>query len=182
MEETDCEINENKINFFPISKTLTCIDCPYIPSIKLNTNQYSINVECQNHINISPENNKILGHFHNKILLEDYLSNLRNNFSTNKKQCSFCNNKININNINYCNFCKVFLCNKCLNGKHTEEKRDHPTIKLDLININCNIHNKPNKFYCKNCFKNICIYCLNNNKLHKKHEIINLDDILIDEN
>lgn len=182
MEETDSEINENKINFFPISKTLACLDCPYIPSIKINSIQYSINVECQNHINISPKTNKILGHFHNKMLLEDYLEYLRNNFSNNRKMCFFCNNKINIDNIYYCNFCKSFLCYKCLNSKHIEEKRDHPTVKLDLININCNIHNKPNKFFCKNCFKDICVYCLNNNKLHNKHEIINLEDILIDKN
>ena len=99
MEETSSKINENKINFFPISEMITCRDCPYIPSRKINTNQHSINVECQNNIKINQENNTISGHFHNKILLKDYLLNLEKNFENNKKKCSLCNNKINIENI-----------------------------------------------------------------------------------
>ena len=181
IEETINEINENKINLFPESEMLTCIDCPYIPSIKINTNQHSINVECQNDIKIISENNNISGHFHKKILLEDYLSKLKNNYENNKKNCSLCNKYINTNNIYYCSFCKAFICLKCHNNIHIKTK-DHPILKLDLININCNIHNKINKYYCKNCFKNICEYCLKLSKLHKNHEIINLNDILINDN
>ena len=181
MEETPLEINENKINLFPESQTLTCADCPYIPSIKINTNQHSINVECQNNLKITSEPNNISGHFHNKILLEDYLLKLRNNVENNKKSCSICKKKIIIDNIYYCPSCKDFLCVKCLNDKHLKEKNDHPTLKFDLININCCIHNKINKYYCNNCFKHLCQSCIDNNKLHKKHEIIKLDDILIND-
>ena len=174
-------INENKINFYQITEMLTCMDCPYIPSIKINTNQHSINVECQNDIKVYPENNIISGHFHNKILLKDYLSKLEDNYKNNKKKCSLCNNNINIDNIYYCSFCRTFLCNKCLNNIHIIEKNDHPSIKLNTINTNCCVHNKIYKYYCKNCFRNICEDCLNRNNLHKKHEIIDFDDILIDE-
>ena len=180
MEETPLKINENKINIFPSSQTLTCIDCPYIPSIKINTNQHSINIECQNNIKIKSESNDISGHIHNKILLEDYLLTLKNNVENNKKYCYICKNKIKIEKIYYCSFCKDFLCSQCLNDEHLK-KNDHPTLKFDLINIYCCIHNKINKFYCKDCFKNICLSCINNNKIHKNHEIINLNDILVDE-
>lgn len=179
MEETPSEINDNQI-LFSTSEILTCIDCPYIPSLKINTNQHSINVECQNNIKILSQDMKISGHFHNKILLEDYLSKIRNNFENNKKVCSLCQNIINIKNIYYCSFCKAFLCIKCLNDKHLKEKNDHPTLKLDLININCCIHKQIYKYYCRNCFKNICELCLKN-KMHKNHELINLEDIKIDD-
>ena len=180
MEETNSEINENKININSDSEMLTCLDCPYIPSIKINTNQHAINVECQNNIKIST-NNDISGHFHHKILLNDYLTNIKNNFENNKKKCSFCNHLIKIDNIYYCSFCKAFICSECINNMHLEQKRDHPALKLELINTCCCIHNKINKFYCKNCFKNICDFCLKYNKFHNNHEIINLDDILVDE-
>ena len=74
------QINENRINISPSSEILTCMDCPYIPSIKLNTNQHSINVECQNKIKISSEGDAVSGHFHNKILLNDYLKKIRKNY------------------------------------------------------------------------------------------------------
>ena len=181
MEETS-EINENEINLNPSTYTLSCIACPYIPSIQINTNQYSINVECENNIKISSENNNISGHFHDKILLEDYLLKIRANIENNKKMCSLCKNNIDIENIYYCSFCKAFICEKCLNNKHIKEKNDHPSLKFNLINVCCCIHKKLNKFYCKNCFRNICEDCLNNNKLHKDHDIVNLNDILIDDN
>ena len=180
MEETSSEINENKININSDSEMLTCLDCPYIPSIKININQHSINVECQNNIKISA-NNDISGHFHHKILLNDYLTNIKNNFGNNKKKCSFCNNIIKIDNIYYCSFCKDFICSECINNMHLDQKRDHPALKLDLINTYCCIHNKMNKFYCKNCFKNICDFCLKYNNIHNSHEIIKFDDILVDD-
>ena len=71
MEKTFLETNENKINDFISDENLTCLDCPYIPSIKMNSNQHSINIECQNNIKITSDG--ISGHFHDKILLKDYL-------------------------------------------------------------------------------------------------------------
>ena len=65
MEEIPSEINLNKINDFHTEELLTCLDCPYIPSIKLNSNLHSINIECQNNIKI--EADSVSGHFHNKI-------------------------------------------------------------------------------------------------------------------
>lgn len=174
------QINENKINIFPSSEILTCMDCPYIPSIKLNANQHSINVECQNKIKISSEGDAVSGHFHNKILLKDYLRKIRKNYQNQQKECSLCNKKIDIEEIYFCSSCSIFLCKKCLNDKHIKEKNDHPTIKFDSINTCCYIHKKENKFYCKNCFENICENCLNSS-FHKNHDIIKLDDILIDD-
>ena len=174
------EINENRINISHSSEILTCMDCPYIPSIKLNANQHSINVECQNKIKISSEGDDMSGHFHNKILLKDYLRKIRKNYQNQQKECSLCNKKIDIEEIYFCYSCKIFLCKKCLNDKHMKEKNDHPTIKFGSINTCCYIHKKENKFYCKNCFENICENCLNSN-FHKNHEIIKLNDILIDD-
>ena len=91
-----------------------------------------------------------------------------------------CKRSIKIENIYYCSFCKAFICQSCINGKHSEEKNDHPTLKFELINIYCCIHKKKNRSYCKNCFKNICEDCLKYNK-HNNHDIINLDEILIDD-
>ena len=175
------QINENRINISPSSEILTCMDCPYIPSIKLNTNQHSINVECQNKIKISSEGDAVSGHFHNKILLNDYLKKIRKNYQNEQKECSLCNKKIDIEEIYFCSSCSIFLCKKCLNDKHMREKNDHPTIKFDSINTCCYIHKKENKFYCKNCFENICENCFNSN-FHKTHDIIKLNDILIDDN
>ena len=174
------QISENKINLFPSSEILTCMDCPYIPSIKLNTNQHSINVECQNKIKISSDGDDVSGHFHNKILLNDYLKKLRKNCQNQQKECSLCNKKIDIEEIYFCSSCNIFLCKKCLNDKHMKEKNDHPTIKFDLVNNFCYIHKKENHFYCKSCFENICENCLNSS-LHKNHDMIKLNDILIDD-
>ena len=174
------QINENRINISPSSEILTCMDCPYIPSIKLNANQHSINVECQNKIKISSEGDDMSGHFHNKILLKDYLRKIRKNYQNQQKECSLCNKKIDIEEIYFCSSCNIFMCKKCLNDKHMKEKNDHPSIKFDSINTCCYIHKKENKFYCKNCFENICENCLNSN-FHKNHEIIKLNDILIDD-
>ena len=178
MEKTFLENNENKINDFISDENLTCLDCPYIPSIKMNSNQHSINIECQNNIKITSDS--ISGHFHDKILLKDYLKKLRKNNENNKKECSLCKKSIKIENIYYCSFCKAFICQSCINDKHSKEKNDHPTLKFELINTYCCIHKKKNRAYCRNCFKNICEDCLKYNK-HKNHDIINLDDILIDD-
>lgn len=174
------EINENRINIFPSSEILTCMDCPYIPNIKLNTNQHSINVECQNKIKVSSEGDDVSGHFHNKILLNEYLRKIRKNVQNQQKECFLCNKKIDIEEIYFCSSCNIFMCKKCLNDKHMKEKNDHPTIKFNLINTCCYIHKKENIYYCKNCFENICENCLNSSS-HKNHDMTKLSDILIDD-
>ena len=105
---------------------------------------------------------------------------MNKNFEDDIKKCSLCNKKIKRENIFYCSFCKAFICPSCIKSIHSEEKNDHPILKLDLINKCCCIHKKMNKSYCKNCFKNICEDCLKYNN-HKNHDIINFDDILIDD-
>ena len=170
-------MKNNSISSLPSTYILSCLDCPYIPNIKI-TKQYIINIECQNYMKICSKNNDVISkHVYNKMFVEDYLSELRKKFGNNTKKCSLCNIVINIENIYFCSFCNKFLCLNC-NNKHNLEKIDHPTLDFYSINKYCCIHKKNNIFYCHNCFKNICQNC--KLKECKNHDVINLEDISID--
>ena len=56
------------------------------------------------------------------------------------------------------------LCPLC----SSNHDNTHNIIDYDLKNYICEIHNDKYISYCKNCKKNLCIYCTNN---HNNHEI-----------
>ena len=83
----------------------------------------------------------------------------------NQKKCS--NKKHSeINALNYCTECKLYLCNKCSNN-HSDLHDNHLTYNLDenteeIFKDICNEPSHKNKleFYCKNHNKLCCAACL----------------------
>ena len=101
----------------------------------------------------------------NNISFEEF-ENIEN-IDESKIKCDKCkiNNKENtFENIFYkCNTCKMNLCPLC---KLNHDKL-HNIINYDLKNYICDIHNEKYISYCKNCNKNMCIYCSDE---HNNHE------------
>ena len=90
----------------------------------------------------------------------------------NRKKCS-AKSHSEINAISYCEQCKKFMCNKCLNY-HKEFFEDHRLINIEnnlkeLFIDNCreNGHNKKLEFYCKNHNTLCCVGCIS--KLEEKN-------------
>ena len=90
----------------------------------------------------------------------------------NRKKCS-AKSHSEINAISYCEQCKKFMCNKCLNY-HKEFFEDHRLINIEnnlkeLFIDNCkeNGHNYKLEFYCKNHNTLCCVGCIS--KLEEKN-------------
>jgi len=77
-------------------------------------------------------------------------------------------------------FYKCFMCNKNLCPQcKSQHDRSHKIIDYDDKDYKCSIHIQPFKSYCKNCNQNLCPSCKDE---HNKHEIIEFNDIIPDEN
>ena len=48
-------------------------------------------------------------------------------------------------------------------------------VNLDKFDTTCILHNETYDYYCSDCRKNICQYCLD--EFHNDHNLIDLDDI-----
>ena len=90
----------------------------------------------------------------------------------NRKKCS-AKSHSEINAISYCEQCKKFMCNKCLNY-HKEFFEDHRLINIEnnlkeIFIDNCkeNGHNYKLEFYCKNHNTLCCVGCIS--KLEEKN-------------
>ena len=92
------------------------------------------------------------------------------------------------NAISYCQDCKIYLCNKCLND-HSEDFENHSLIKLGkekeevFIDI-CKQENHNNKleFFCRNHNCLCCLACLSKIKIknygqHSNCKYCYIDDI-----
>ena len=94
----------------------------------------------------------------------------------NKIKCNICkqNDKGHThNNLFYiCKTCNKNICPLC---KSIHDNK-HSIINYDDKDFICKKHNEPFNKYCKTCKDNICIICENK---HKKHEIFDLNEILI---
>ena len=106
------------------------------------------------------------------ITLDEYLKKY-NSHSLLKQKCKECNkiqNEIK-GDFSYCFKWYKFLCSQCVLNHPNNSK--HNTINFKRYDSFCKIHS--NSFYsnCKECKKNICIYC---KFQHKKHERIDLSD------
>ena len=71
------------------------------------------------------------------------------------KQKNFCSAHIESNAISFCEQCKIFMCNKCLNY-HKELFKNHQQYNIDKNNNDIFIdickekgHEKKLEFYCK---------------------------------
>ena len=103
-----------------------------------------------------------------------------------QKKCSNKNHR-EINAINYCPECNLYLCNKCSNN-HTDLHENHLIYNLDKIKeeIFTDICNEPNhkiklEFYCKNHNKLCCAACLSKIKGKGNGQHFNCNVCLIEE-
>ena len=105
----------------------------------------------------------------------------------NQRKCSLNEHK-EINAINYCTKCNIYMCNKCLKF-HSEIFRNHSLINLEKENGDifidiCKEENHQNKleFFCKNHNTLCCVACISKIKKDKygQHfncEVYNIEEI-----
>ena len=103
-------------------------------------------------------------------------------------KCSF-KDHLNIDAISYCQNCKIYMCNKCINT-HSNLFQDHNLYKVDqdIKNIftgYCKNENHPNKleYFCKSHNELCCAACLCKldeigDGKHKDCEVCILEDII----
>ena len=140
----------------------------------INSEKITIKLICKNY-----NHTKI-----NEIEFDEYNKLIRNNYHK-ICRCTFCNKLIE-NTPNYCYDCQRIICSNCIFGKH---KGEHNCIKYDIKENKCLIHHKNNNnneitLWCKECEKNMCKYCseedlnhLNNNKILKINDLNNKNNI-----
>ena len=74
--------------------------------------------------------------------------------------------------IKYCRDCELWLCEKCLeihkvfNNIHTLEEKELPLREI------CETHSEYTQYYCMECRKEICSFCVANGGKHKEHKYI----------
>ena len=101
-----------------------------------------------------------------------------------KKKC-FCSSHVESNAISYCEQCKIFMCNKCLNY-HKELFKNHQQYNIDKNNSEIfkkqNGHERKLEFFCKTHNELCCAVCiskLNENGYgqHKDCDICSIKNI-----
>ena len=135
-----------------------CPKCFLIPLIKIyldNGNSY-IDKKCCEVIN--------------KILINDFISKYQLNINK-------CSHIINEDNSYICYNCKLLICDNC-KIKHENEFNIHIIYKSVIFDTYCLIHNELFIGYCNLCENNICKNCIN---IHKNHNYIIFNDILLTE-
>ena len=76
----------------------------------------------------------------------------------------------------YCRDCEIWLCEKCLeihkvfNQIHTLESKELPLKEI------CETHSEYTQYYCMQCRKEICSYCIAIGGKHKEHKYIPFDE------
>ena len=145
------------------NKYLRCLNCNLIPSLKLNTKNHLIHLNCacgfDKNLNI------------NDYLEQGYLNNFNN------KICNFCKNPIDIKNSRkffYCKECEIYFCKFCTKI-HEQNFEAHHCINLEKFDTNCILHRESFGYFCKDCNENICKYCLEDE--HLNHNVLDLDNV-----
>ncbi len=105
----------------------------------------------------------------------------------NQRKCSLNEHK-EINAINYCTKCNIYMCNKCLKF-HSEIFKNHSLINLEKENGDifidiCKEENHQNKleFFCKTHNTLCCLACISKIKKdkycqHSNCEVYNIEEI-----
>lgn len=76
----------------------------------------------------------------------------------------------------YCRDCELWLCDKCLeihkvfNQIHSLEEKELPLREI------CDTHSEYTLYYCMQCRKEICSYCVANGGKHKDHKYIKFSE------
>ena len=97
--------------------------------------------------------------------------------SKEKHQCSRCNqHDAKKEGKMFCLQCQKWFCDNCLE-MHNEFSIDHIVVPCEIkIETKCNKHNnKDIEFFCEECRKNICLFCLDEE--HQKHKVSKLKTI-----
>ena len=144
-------------------KEIICPECG--ESIKMHIEGYNIFLyDCKN------------GHKKDNILLNEFDNTQKINIS--KIKCDEINCENNKGN-SYEN--KFYICNKCKKNlcpiHKLKHDKTHNIIEYDEKYYMCDIHNKEFSIYCKECKKDICIYCENE---HINHDKISYGTIMPD--
>ena len=94
------------------------------------------------------------------------------------KQKNFCSAHIESDAISFCEQCKIYMCNKCLNH-HKELFKNHQQYKIDKNNNDIFIdickekgHEKKLEFFCKSHNELCCVVCVSkiNEKGYGQHK------------
>ena len=98
--------------------------------------------------------------------IEDYVNEVYN------KQLRICVNHSDNNSVKFCDVCKEWLCDKCIENHHSIKcKEFFPTFPWIKYNKRTLLHQK-RIFYCVNCNG----YLEHSEITHKDHDVINLND------
>ena len=109
------------------------------------------------------------------VKIKEFLDKNRN--SKEKHQCSRCNqHDAKKEGKMFCLQCQKWFCDNCLE-MHNEFSIDHIVVPCEIkIETKCNKHNnKDIEFFCEECRKNICLFCLDEE--HQKHKVSKLKTI-----
>ena len=158
------EQNQSYYKFF------ICPICKERISIQLNPKKYNLSYICSNN------------HSETDLSYSDFLNP---KYILTKKiiNCEECGKKIlDINNILCCKDCKKEICENpnCILLHKNNNAHCNYIYPNDLLN-KCKKHNLDISHYCKNCNKNLCVFCFkekDNEKDHQDHCIINIKDLL----
>ena len=155
------ELKKNLCHYFK------CEKCDKIPLIKINSFKEEfiiIETKCMN--------NHILN-----FTLKEFLNKVKKE-NNNNKICNICLSVINENNkLNYCNRCKVFICEKCIK-EHLKINSNHIFNLKNNLNIICNNCFDLGKYFCFDCIKNLCSICYEKHK-NLNHNIKIINEIII---
>ena len=152
--------NDSKF-YYPSCREASCNG---VLKIKINDN-FTLDYECDENIN----------HKGNKI----YFKNFENNFLIEKsfEKCIICNKLLDKKFKFKCNICNNIYCpDTCfLYDEHIKKSLSN----LSIINNKCPTHKEQFSYYCINCKKYLCKYCMKDDTLYdihnkKGHDIINL--------
>ena len=155
-------INNNENKNIKKSNDILCPECKEI--CKYDMKDYKITLyDCKN------------GHKIKNIKLNEYENT--QNIDLSKIICDNCKKKSRLdiyNNEFYkCNKCNMNLC-PLFKSIHDN---NHIIINYNNKNYICNKHNEILFKYCKDCKKDMCLFCV---KEHKNHKIISYEDKMID--
>ena len=163
------EVNNNSKFYYPYCRESRCNG---VLKIKINDN-YTLDYECDENIN----------HKGNKI----YFKNFENNYliENNIEKCFICKKYLEKEFKFKCNICNKFYCpDICfLYDEHIKNNLSN----LSITNNKCSIHKQQFSFYCIDCKKYLCKYCMKDDNIldmHKKndHAIQNLIQLIPSKN
>ncbi len=167
---TEFKPNKSKNDYYYIFDNCTHEICIYCIGRLLFTNYLNI-LPSKTNITLNCKCNE--GNLYLNIKEIQNISN-KINTKTIEKQCS----KHNLNVIEYCLDCKIWLCKKCqeshsdLFSNHHLSKDEPPNNDTCISHPNCFLDR-----FCKDCHKLICHLCLIEGNEHFNHSNISFDDL-----